>query len=79
MLSMDGVQLYKSKKLDCWIYVWILVSLAPDKHYQVRNILPGGIIPGPEPPGDFDLFLFPGLAHISVLQREGLLIWDSYC
>ena len=78
MLSMDGVQLYESKKSDCWIYVWILVDLAPDKRYQVRNILPGGVIPGPEPPGDFDSFLFPGLAHISALQREGLPIWDSY-
>ena len=78
MLSIDGAQLYKSKKSDCWIYIWILVNLAPDKCYKVRNILPGGVIPGPEHPGDLDSFLFPGLAHISTLQREGLPIWDAY-
>ena len=41
MLSIDGAQLYESKKSDCWIYIWILVDLAPDKRYKVRNILPG--------------------------------------
>jgi hypothetical protein len=78
MLSIDGAQLYKSKKSDCWIYIWILVDLAPDKRYKIRNILPGGIILGPNHPGNIDSFLFPGLAHVSALQREGLPIWDSY-
>lgn len=77
MLSIDGAQLYQNKKSDCWIYIWILVDLAPDKRYKIRNILPGGVIPGPEAPGDFDSFLFPGLAHVSALQQEGLPIWDS--
>ena len=78
MLSMDGAQLYRSKQSDCWIYIWILVDLAPDKHYKIRNILPGGIIPGPDSPGDVDSFLFPGLAHVSALQKEGLPIWDAH-
>ena len=78
MLSIDGAQLYKNKQSSCWIYIWILVDLAPDKRYKIRNILPGGIIPGPETPGDVDSFLFPGLAHVSALQQEGLTIWDSY-
>jgi hypothetical protein len=78
MFSIDGAQLYESKKSNCWIYIWILVDLAPDKRYKVRNILPGGVIPGPEHPGDLDSFLFPGLAHVSALQREGLPIWDAY-
>jgi len=74
MLSIDGAQLYQSKQSDCWIYIWILVDLGPDKRYKIRNILPGGVIPGPERPKDLDSFLFPGLAHISALQHEGLLI-----
>jgi hypothetical protein len=78
MLSIDGAQLYESKKSDCWIYIWILVDLAPENRYKIRNILPGGIIPGPEAPGDLDSFLFPGLAHLAALQREGLPIWNSY-
>ena len=78
MLSIDGVQLYKNKQSDCWIYIWILINLGPDQHYKTRNILPGGVIPGPEPPGDLDSYLFPGVAHLSALQHEGLPIWDAF-
>ena len=78
MLSIDGAQLYQSKESDCWIYIWVIVDLGPEKRYKIRNILPGGIIPGPKPPKDIDSFLFPGVAHVSALQREGLPIWDSY-
>ena len=78
MLSMDGTQLVRNKKSDCWIYIWILLDLAPDQRYKIRNIIPGGVIPGLGKPKDIDLFLFPGLAHVSALQREGLHIWDGY-
>ena len=77
MLSIDSAQLYESKRLDVWIYIWILVDLAPDRWYKIWNILPGGVILGPNTPGDLDSFLFPGLAHISALQKEGLPIWDA--
>lgn len=77
MLSIDGAQLYEKKQSDVWIYIWILVDLAPDKRYKIRNILPGGVIPGPQPPGEVDSFLFPGVAHVSALQKEGLPIWDA--
>ena len=73
MLSIDGAQLYDNKRSDTWIYIWILVNLVPDKHYKIRNILPGGVIPGPETPGDLDSFLFPGLAHV-VGHRNNLCI-----
>ena len=78
MLSIDGAQLYQSKQSDCWIYIWILVDLGPDKRYKIRNILPGGVIPGLEPPDNLNSFLFPGLAHVAALQRKGLPIWDAY-
>ena len=78
LLSTDGAQLYDHKDSNCWIYIWIVVDLGPDKHYKIRNILPGGIIPGPNAPKNLESFFFPGLAHVSALQREGLHIWDSY-
>jgi hypothetical protein len=78
MFSIDGAQLYKNKKLDCWIYIWILLDLGPDERYKIRNILPGGVIPGPETPDNIESFLFPGLAHVSALQKEGLNIWDAH-
>lgn len=78
MLSIDGAQLYRDKKSECWIYIWVLLEMAPDERYKIRNILPGGIIPGPNSPQHLDSFLFPGLAHLSALQKEGLRLWDSY-
>ena len=47
MFSMDGAQLYKNKASDCWIYIWILLNLAPDKRYKKRYVMPGAIIPSP--------------------------------
>ena len=78
MLSIDGAQLYRNKKSDCWIYIWIILDLAPDQRYKIRNIIPGGVIPGPKNPKHLDSFLFPGLAHVSALQKEGMHIWDGY-
>lgn len=78
MLSIDGAQLLRHKKSDAWIYIWIVLDLAPNERYKIRNILPGGVIPGPGKPKDLDSFLFPGLAHISALQKEGLAVWDGY-
>ncbi|KDQ08689.1 hypothetical protein BOTBODRAFT_118277 [Botryobasidium botryosum FD-172 SS1] len=75
VLSVDGVQLYRDKKSDCWIYIWILLNLSPQKRYKKRYILPGGIIPGK--PKNFDSYLYVGLHHLSALQREGLPMWDA--
>ena len=77
MFSLDGAQLYRNKESDCWIYIWIILDLAPDQRYKVRNILPGGIIPGPKNPKHLDSFLFPGLAHVSAIQKEGLRVWNG--
>ncbi|KAF9645765.1 hypothetical protein BDM02DRAFT_3156773 [Thelephora ganbajun] len=77
MLSIDGAQLYCNKKLDCWIYIWIILDLAPDQRYKIRNIIPGSVIPGPKNSKHLNSFLFPGLAHVSALQKEGMRIWDG--
>jgi len=78
MLSIDGVQLYQNKKSDCWIYIWIILDLGPEERYKIRNILPGGVILGPDAPGNIESFLFPGLSHVSALQKEGLRVWDAH-
>ena len=78
ILLMDSMQLYQSKQSDCWIYIWILIDLRPDKCYKIQNVLLGSIILGPEPPDNLKSFLFPGLAHVAMLQCKGLPIWDAY-
>ena len=77
MFSIDGAQLYQSKASDCWIYIWVVMNHPPEVRYQKRYVLPGAIIPGPNKPKNIDSFFFPGLHHLSALQKEGLRIWDS--
>jgi len=76
MLSIDGVQLYQSKQSDCWIYIWVLLDLAPNLRYKKKYVLPGGFIPGPNKPKNLDSFVYTGLHHLSALQRDGLRVWD---
>ena len=78
MFSADGAQLFKSKKSDCWMYIWVVYDLAPGDRYKKRYILPGGFVPGPNAPKNFDSLFFPGLYHLSALQREGLVVWDAH-
>ena len=77
LLLIDGAQLYASKQSDCWIYIWVVMDISPDLRYKKTHVLPGGFIPGPNKPKNIDSFLFPGLEHVSALQKEGLSIWDA--
>ncbi|CDO78075.1 hypothetical protein BN946_scf185020.g1 [Trametes cinnabarina] len=77
MFSIDGAQLYESKMSDCWVYIWVIYELGPEKRYKKRYVLPGAVIPGPEKPKNIESFIFPGLYHIAALQREGLMVWDA--
>ncbi|KAG2059589.1 hypothetical protein BDR06DRAFT_979763 [Suillus hirtellus] len=69
--------LYESKQLDCWIYIWVLFDHSPDKHYQKKYVLPGGIIHGSKKPKNLDSFIFPRLHHLCAIQAESLPIWDG--
>lgn len=77
MMSIDGAQLYQSQESDCWIYIWVILDLAPGARYKKRHIIPGGFFPGPKKPGNMDSFLYPGFHHVSALMKEGLAIWDA--
>ena len=77
MFSIDGAQLYAKKASACWIYIWVLFNLSPNRWYKKKHIFIGGFIPGPNNPKNLDSFLFPGLSHLAVIQKEGLRIWDS--
>ena len=78
MFSIDGAQLYKNKASDCWIYIWVIFNHDPASgRYVKKRILFGAIIPGPKKPKIIESFLFPGLHHLSAIQKEGLPIWDA--
>ena len=76
MLSVDSMQLYQSKQSDCWIYIWVLLDLAPDMRYKKKYVLPGGFIPGPNKLKNLDLLMYTGLHHLAALQKDGLHIWN---
>ncbi|EJD40588.1 hypothetical protein AURDEDRAFT_69965, partial [Auricularia subglabra TFB-10046 SS5] len=81
MVSYEGCQIYRDKHSDCWIYVWIFVSVSPDLRYKKRWVIPGGFIPGPNKPKFFESFIFPGLHHIAAINKlpgGGLPIWQSH-
>ncbi|KAG2076100.1 hypothetical protein BDR04DRAFT_1133197 [Suillus decipiens] len=67
MVSLDGAQLCGGKQSNCWMYIWIIVNLSPNKHY--RKIHPKNV----------DSFLFIGMHHLAAIQNEGLTIWDASC
>jgi len=78
MFSIDGTQLYQSKVSDCWIYIWVIFNFDPVScHYIKKHILIGAIIPGPNKPKVLELFLFPGLHHLSAIHKHRLPIWDT--
>jgi hypothetical protein len=52
-------------------------TVSPTERYKKKRVFVGGVIPGPNNPKNLDLFLFLGLQHLVVLQKEGLQIWDA--
>ncbi|EIW78736.1 hypothetical protein CONPUDRAFT_156694 [Coniophora puteana RWD-64-598 SS2] len=78
MCTLDSTQVFEDKDSDCWVYVWIVVNLPPDKRYHKVHILPGGFIPGPKKPKNLNSFLFPGFGALAAVQREGLRYYDAH-
>ena len=77
ILAMDGAQLYRNKESDTWFGIATLIDFAPEIRHAKEMVLPAFVIGGPNPPKNYDSFLFPTFAHLSACQKNGLQIWDS--
>ncbi|CAE6504462.1 unnamed protein product [Rhizoctonia solani] len=58
----DGVELFEfasKSKSTCWPIMAQNLNLPPAERAQLRNLIPIGVIPGPNKPKDFDSFLVP--------------------
>lgn len=81
IFSLDGAQLYKNKKSDTWIAIWIITNYDPKTRYRSKHVLPAAIVPGPEKPKNIDSFLFRTFHHLSAIQREdngaGIKVYDA--
>ncbi|KAG6882473.1 hypothetical protein C0992_011574, partial [Termitomyces sp. T32_za158] len=80
-MSLDGVQLYQSKKSDTWIGIGKVENYAPDLRFKEKKVLVLFTIPGPNKPKIVDSYSFCTIYHLSALQREnngqGLAVWDA--
>jgi hypothetical protein len=61
-LLSDGVQLFdrgSEQNSTCWPLMLLNLNIPPSERVQLRNLVPLGVIPGPNQPKDFDSFLVP--------------------
>jgi len=76
MFSVDGAQLYAKKASACWIYIWVLFNLSPDRRYKKKHVFIGGFIPGPNNPKNLDSFCFLDLL-ISPPSKEKVFVFGT--
>ena len=76
-ISMDGAQLYRDKESDTWFGIATLLDFAPEIRHTREMVLPLFVIGGPNPPKNYDSFLFLTFSHLSACQKQGLRVWDS--
>ena len=38
LMSLNSAELYESKQSNCWIYMWVVLDLAPDLQYKIYHI-----------------------------------------
>ena len=73
-LSIDGAQLYQSKKSDCWIWIWVIFDYALDMKI---HILICGIILGPNKPNNADSYLYISICRLVAIKKNGLKVWNG--
>jgi len=76
-ISMDRAQLYWNKESDTWFGIATLIDFSPEIQHSREMVFPLFVISGPNPPWDYDSFLFPTFAHLATCQQKGLCIWDA--
>uniref|UniRef100_A0A0W0F5I9 Uncharacterized protein n=2 Tax=Moniliophthora roreri TaxID=221103 RepID=A0A0W0F5I9_MONRR len=81
MISTNSFQLYKNKKSDTYIGIWVLKDLRQDQRVWKVNLMPAFNVPSPNKVKNLDLFLLLSLQHVSALQKKngghGYKEWDA--
>jgi hypothetical protein len=67
--STDGYQIFRQKRNDCWVFLYINANLPPNERVKKENLLIVGIIPGPNSPKKMDTFLRPLVDELKLLER----------
>jgi len=72
MASTDGYQIFRQKRNDCWVILFINANLPPNIRVQRENLMISALIPGPKAPKNFNSFLQPLVNELKQLQ--GIII-----
>ena len=68
--SMDGFQLFRQKRDDCWVILLINANLPPEIRVKRENLIIAAIFPDPKTPKDFNSFLRPLVNELKQLQDK---------
>jgi len=66
--SCDGYQIFRQKTDDCWVFLFINNNLPQELRVKKENLMVTLIIPGPKQPQDFNIFLYPLIQEMKMLQ-----------
>ncbi|CCO34038.1 hypothetical protein BN14_08130 [Rhizoctonia solani AG-1 IB] len=75
----DGIQIFdqgSSETNTCWPIMAQNLNLPPEERAQMRNLIPLGVIPGPNKPKDFDSFLVP-LVKEFITLAGGIEVYNT--
>ncbi|KDN42056.1 hypothetical protein RSAG8_07101, partial [Rhizoctonia solani AG-8 WAC10335] len=78
MVMLDGVGLFEQptdQKSSCWPIMGQNLNLPASQRTKLRNLIPLGVIPGPNQPKDFDSFLLPFVEE-ALDQARGVETYD---
>ena len=74
--STNGAQLMMKKHSNTWLLILIILNISPTSCYKTEHIIINLATPGPNSPGDIELFIQPIFEEMAV-SSEGIWIWDS--
>lgn len=75
-LSTDGAQLTMKRQSDTWLLILMVLNLPPEMRYKSNHIIYPFAIPGPNPPGNVESYLFP-LFEEMAMASDGIWMWDA--
>jgi hypothetical protein len=78
-LLADGVQIFQQASQEnntCWPLMLQNLNLPPTERVKLRNLIPLGVIPGPNQPRDFDSFLVPFVEEC-ITSAQGVKTYNA--
>jgi hypothetical protein len=75
-LSTDGAQLTMKRHSNTWILILMILNLPPEIRYKSTNVIYPCAIPGPNPPGNVESYLYTLFEDMAVAS-EGIWTWDA--